>query len=104
MGIIEWVAVGVLLAAGALFIGFPFGVAVGISALALPDVRPAGRIDVLHVGKPAEEVKAASPGLSAPVIAKEPGIPHAPPRPRGREGGAWGCSWPLQITRVGRHN
>jgi hypothetical protein len=29
MGITEWAVVGVILAAGALFIGFPFGIAVG---------------------------------------------------------------------------
>jgi hypothetical protein len=29
MGLVEWVAVGIVLAAGALFVGFPFGVAVG---------------------------------------------------------------------------
>ena len=29
MGVIEWVAVGVVLVAGALFVGFPIGVAVG---------------------------------------------------------------------------
>ena len=29
MGLVEWVAIGVVLAAGALFVGFPVGVAVG---------------------------------------------------------------------------
>ena len=29
MGVAEWVAVGVILVAGALFVGFPVGVAVG---------------------------------------------------------------------------
>jgi hypothetical protein len=101
---VEWVAVGAVLAAGALFVGFPFGVAVGYAwrdrisrarrirhlveqerrraeldgaatALARPDTRPAGRSDGLRVGKP--EVAAASPGLSARVIAEETGIPHA---------------------------
>jgi hypothetical protein len=101
---VEWVAVGAVLAAGALFVGFPFGVAVGYAwrdrisrarrhlveqerrraeldgaatALARPDTRPAGRSDGLCVGKPTEEVAAASPGLSARVIAEETGIPQA---------------------------
>jgi len=103
MGIIEWAAVSVLLAAGALFFGFPFGVAVGyawrdrisrarralvvqqrrraeldgaVPALALPDVEPARLVDVLHAGKPAGEPKAASPGPSALVSANETGIPQ----------------------------
>ena len=29
MGIVEWIALGVVVAAGALFLGFPVGVAVG---------------------------------------------------------------------------
>jgi hypothetical protein len=90
---IEWVAIGAVLAAGALFVGFAFGVAVGYAwrdrisrarrhlveqerrraelatALARPETRPAGRSDALRVGKPAEEVAAASPGLSARIIA-----------------------------------
>jgi hypothetical protein len=103
---VEWVAVGAVLAAGALFVGFPFGVAVGYgwrdrisrgrrirylvarerrraepdgaaTALARPDTRPAGRSDGLRVGKPAEEVAAASPGLSARAIAEETGIHDA---------------------------
>jgi hypothetical protein len=101
---IEWVAVGAVLAAGALFVGFPFGIAVGYvwrdrisrarrirhlveqerrraepdgsaTALARPDTRPAGRSDGLRIGK--AEVAAASPGLSARVVAGETGIPDA---------------------------
>ena len=103
---VEWVAVGAVLAAGSLFIGFPFGVAVGYAwrdhisrarrirhvveqerrrgeldgaatALGRPDTRPAGRSDGLRVGKPTEEVAATSPSLSARVIAEDTGIPHA---------------------------
>jgi hypothetical protein len=102
---VEWVAVGAVLAAGALFVGFPFGVAVGYAwrdrisrarrivveqerrrveldgaatAVARPAAtRPAGRSDGLRVGKRAEEVAAASLGRSARVIAEETGIPHA---------------------------
>jgi hypothetical protein len=110
----EWVAVGVVLAAGALFVGFPFGVAVGYAwrdrisrarrvrylveqerrraelddaaiPLAQPDIRPAGRLDGVRVGKPAEEVAATSPGLSAPVFGEETGIPHATKR-TGKDG------------------
>jgi len=100
---IEWVALGVVLAAGALFLGFPVGVVVGYAwrdrisrarrvrylvergrrraeddaatVITRPDIRPAGRMDVPGIGKPAEQV--ASPRLSARVIAEETGIPHA---------------------------
>jgi hypothetical protein len=91
----EWIAVGILLFAGALFVGFPFGVAVGyewrsrisrmrrlryvaeqerlraeldagVTALARPDMRPA-----------TGEVAVASHNLSARAIAAETGIPNA---------------------------
>lgn len=100
---VEWIAVGGVLAAGALFVGFPFGVAVGYTwrdsisrsrrlrvkqelrraeldsaaaAFAPPDIRLAGRSSKLRAGKPVEDVTAAS-DLSALPIAKATSIPRA---------------------------
>jgi hypothetical protein len=90
---VEWIAIGGVLAAGALFVGFPFGVAVGYAwrdsisrsrrlrvkqelrraelegaaaAFAPPDIKLAGRLGKFHVGRPVDDVAAAS-DLSAPA-------------------------------------
>jgi hypothetical protein len=96
----EWVAVGIVVAVGAFFVGFPIGVGVGYAwrdrisrmrrlkfaqehrraeidrELALLDNMRAERSDERRVGKPAEEVAAASPGLSTQVRAEATSIPH----------------------------
>jgi len=101
---VEWIAIGGVLAAGALFVGFPFGVAVGYTwrdsisrsrrlrvkqelrraelegaaaAFAPPDIRLAGRSGKRHVGRPVEDVAAAS-DLPALAIAEKTSIPRPP--------------------------
>ena len=100
---VEWIAIGGVLAAGALFVGFPFGVAVGYTwrdsisrsrrlrvkqelrraelesaaaAFAPPDIKLAGRLGKLHAGKPAENVAAPS-DLPALAVAEETSIRRA---------------------------
>jgi hypothetical protein len=66
MGVFEWVAVGVLLTAGALFVGFPFGVAFGY----------VWRDRISRARRHLVEQERRR-GLSARVIAEETDIPHA---------------------------
>ena len=75
---IEVIAFGAILAAGALFFGFPLGVAVGYAWR--DRISRARRHLVRQERRRAELNGAAIPSLSARVAAEETGIPHATAR------------------------